>query len=357
MDDETAEIVLARMNHADGDDLIRAANGMDTAYERFWNVRGRIAGVRTDLVDQWDSDSGRTMLDYLETVEQALAEVGGALTIMADKLRAHGKVINTARDTVRDLVIQGYQDPLSVTDSDLDAPLQDFLDSERALTTDLWTYGALAPGGIPLPEPPPRPPGDWKTFIFGDGYPAGWYWLGADGKYPDLDDYDFGDDYDPGTYDPDNPLYGYDEWGQPGAGVPGSDAGAGGDPGGRRRERAAQAPRQGGQGREGQPQRRPRHRGERRRPRGAGPRQLRVAPRPHRPPHPRVVPARQGRSGAAVDARRVPRDGRPVRHPPGQGVPVEPPRRGRDAADVFRAALPERPVAGLAVLRQRLPGR
>lgn len=211
VDSETEGIVLSRMNHADGDGLIRAAKGMDTAYEEFWKARGRVAGVRTDLVDHWDSASGRRLLDYLETVENALAEVGGALSIMAEKLRAHGQVINTTRDTVRDLVVQGYQDPLSVTDSDLDAPLQDFLDSERALTTDLWTYGALAPGAIPLPEPPPRPPGDWKTFIFGDGYPAGWYWLGPDGEFPD--DHQWGDNPDLGAFDPDNPLYGYDEWG------------------------------------------------------------------------------------------------------------------------------------------------
>jgi len=213
VDPDVEAIAMSRLNHADGDDLISAANGMDLAYERFWAVRGRVAGVRVDLVSQWDSASGRAMLDHLETVENALAQVGAALTIMADKLRAHGNVVNTARDSVRDLVVQGYTDPLSVTDSDIDAVLQDFLDSEQALTTDLWTYGALAPGAIPLPEPPPRPPGDWKTILFGDGYPAGWYWLGEDGEYPDPDDFDWGDDFEPGTYDPDNPLYGYDEWG------------------------------------------------------------------------------------------------------------------------------------------------
>lgn len=213
MDSETEAIAASRLNHADGDGLIRAADGMDAAYERFRNARGRVAGVRTDLVEEWDSASGRTMLDYLETVDSALAQVGGALTIMAEKLRAHGNLINTTRDSLRDLLVEGYMDPLSVSDSDIDALLQAFLDSERALTGDLWTYGALAPGGIPLPEPPPRPPGSWKTFLFGDGYPAGWYWLDADGEYPDPDDFDFGDDFDPGSYDPDNPLYGYDEWG------------------------------------------------------------------------------------------------------------------------------------------------
>lgn len=213
MDSETRDIVLSRLNHADGDGLIRAADAMDTAYDRYWNARGRVAGVRVDLIDQWDSASGRTMLDYLETVDGALAEVGGALTIMADKLRAHGRLINTTRDNIRDLLVKEYQQPLSVSSSDIDALLQGFLDSEKALTTDLWTYGALAPGPIPLPEPPPRPPGNWKTFLFGDGYPAGWFWLGADGKTPDPDDYNWGEDFDPGTFDPNNPLYGYDEWG------------------------------------------------------------------------------------------------------------------------------------------------
>lgn len=213
MDDEVEEIVISRLNHADGDGLIRAANGMDTAYDRFWSARGRVAGVRTDLVEQWDSASGQTMLGHLETVEDALSEVGAALSIMSEKLRAHGRVINSSRDEVRDLVVRGYQDPLAVSGSDLEVPLQAFLDSEKELTEALWTHGALAPGGIPLPEPPPRPPGTWKTFLFGDGYPAGWYWLGADGDYPDSDDYSFGDDVDPGLFDPDNPLYGYDEWG------------------------------------------------------------------------------------------------------------------------------------------------
>ncbi len=213
MDSETEAIVLSRINHADGDGLIRAADGMDTAYDRFWNARGRVAGVRVDLVNQWDSASGRTMLDYLETVDGALAQVGGQLSIISEKLRAHGRLINTTRASLRDLIVQGYQDPLSVSGSDIDVLLQGFLDSERALTTDLWTYGALAPGGIPLPEPPPRQPGNWKTFLFGDGYPAGWYWLGADGKSPDPDDYGFGEDFDPGAFDPEHPLYGYDEWG------------------------------------------------------------------------------------------------------------------------------------------------
>ncbi|RHW26419.1 hypothetical protein D0Z08_13845 [Nocardioides immobilis] len=213
MDSETEAIVLSRINHADGDGLIRAADGMDTAYKQFWNARGRVAGVRVDLVNQWDSASGRTMLDYLETVDGALAQVGGQLSIMPEKLRAHGRLINTTRASLRDLIVQGYQDPLSVSGSDIDVLLQGFLDSERALTSDLWTYGALAPGGIPLPEPPPRPPGNWKTFLFGDGYPAGWYWLGADGKSPDPDDYGFGEDFDPGAFDPEHPRYGYDEWG------------------------------------------------------------------------------------------------------------------------------------------------
>jgi|GEM_PF-7068151 len=213
MDSETEAIILARINHADGDGLIRAADGMDTAYDRFWHARGRVAGVRVDLVDQWDSASGRTMLDYLETVDDALAQVGGQLSLISEKLRAHGRLINTTRASLRDLLVQGYQDPFSVSGSDIEVLLQGFLDSERALTTDLWAYGALAPGGIPLPEPPPRPPGDWKTFLFGDGYPAGWYWLGADGEHPDPDDYGFGEDFDPGAFDPEHPLYGYDEWG------------------------------------------------------------------------------------------------------------------------------------------------
>lgn len=197
MDSETEAIVARHLSHADGDGLISAADGMDTAYDQFWNARGRVAGVRTDLVNQWDSASGRSMLDYLETVDGALAQVGAQLSIMAEKLRAHGRLINTTRANVRDLVVRKYQDPFSVSESEIEAQLQSFHDSERELTTDLWTYGALAPGGIPLPEPPPRPPGDWKTFLFGDGYPAGWYWLGEDGK----------------PAGPDEPLYGYDEWG------------------------------------------------------------------------------------------------------------------------------------------------
>jgi hypothetical protein len=211
MDPEVQKIVVSRLNHADGDDLIRAANGMDAAYERFWKVRGRVAGVRVDLINEWDSASGRTMLDYLEKVDGALAEVGGALTIMAEKLRAHGRVINTTRESLSDLLVEGYKQPGTVSGYDIDAVLQDFHDSEKALTKDLWTYGALAPGGIPLPEPPPRPPGDWKTFLFGDGYPAGWYWLGRDGEAagPGY----LGDDYEPGSFDPNKPVYGYDEWG------------------------------------------------------------------------------------------------------------------------------------------------
>lgn len=213
MDSDTEAIVVSRINHADGDGLIRAADAMDAAYDRFRTTRGRVAGVRVDLVNEWDSASGRTMLDHLETVDNALAEVGGALMIMSEKLRAHGQLINTTRSSLRDLLVQGYQDPLSVSSSDLDALLQGFLDSERALASDLWTYGALAPGGIPLPEPPPRPPGNWKTFLFGDGYPAGWYWLDADGKSPGPGYFGSGDDVDPGAFDPNHPLYGYDEWG------------------------------------------------------------------------------------------------------------------------------------------------
>ena len=71
--------------------------------------------------------------------------------------------------------------------------------------------GAAAPGGIPLPEPPPRPPATWKTFLFGDGYPAGWYWVDADGGMPR---YDLRSDVPFDQYDPEHPVYGYDEWGR-----------------------------------------------------------------------------------------------------------------------------------------------
>lgn len=211
MDEELQSKVAERVKNTDGDRLIRAANKMDTAYDAFWKARGRLQGVVTDSYTFWDSASGRSFRGHAETVEEAVGEVGGALSIMSDKLRAHGKLANSTSDELGRMARATYRgEPMSGTDADVEGLLQAFLDSEQELTHDLWTYGALAPGGIPIPQPPPRPPGNWKTFLFGDGYPPGWYWMGANGD-PAMGG--LGDYQDPGGFDPDNPLYGYDEWG------------------------------------------------------------------------------------------------------------------------------------------------
>lgn len=211
LDDALRERVAARLSNTDETQLLRAADGLQAAYDHFRDARGRVAGVRYDLVREWDSASGRAMLTYLDTVEDALARAGGALSAMADRLRDHGRTAGAAREQVRTVAVEAYMDPLSASTDDLDGPLQAFLTSEQTLTDALWSHGAAAPGGIPLPEPPPRPPATWKTFLFGDGYPAGWYWVDADGGMPR---FDLGSDVPFDRFDPEHPVYGYDEWGR-----------------------------------------------------------------------------------------------------------------------------------------------
>lgn len=213
MDEELQHKVAERVKNTDGDKLIRAANRMDTAYDEFWKARGRLRGVKSDSYGFWDSASGRSFRAHAETVEEAVGEVSGALTLMSTKLRAHGELANSTSDALGRLARATYRgEPMSGSDSDVEGMLQTFLDSEQELTGDLWSYGALAPGGIPLPQPPPRPPGNWKTFLFGDSYPGGWYWMGANGQPSGGHSY-LGDYEGPDEFDPDNPIYGYDEWG------------------------------------------------------------------------------------------------------------------------------------------------
>lgn len=207
MDSELSDKVLGHLSNTDGEALVRVAQQFDTAYDRFWAARGRVAGVRADLVEAWDSASGRSIRDFLETVEEGLSQVGATISLVADHLRPHGQLATTTRDDVRQYVLGNYTDPFSVPTSEYDGALYSFMLSEQELTTSLWNCGAIAPGGIPLPEPPPRPPGSWKTFLFGDGYPTGWTWEGGDG--PDGFDVDFPFS----EFDPDNPFFGYDEWG------------------------------------------------------------------------------------------------------------------------------------------------
>lgn len=200
MDSETEAVVLAHLQATDGPTLARAATGMSEAYDALWRLRGRIAGLRVDTITSWDSASGESVRGHLETIEGALASLGGQLSLMSEKVRAHAALVEPTREDVRAEILRSYTEGPSLdATEDVGYLLYPFHESEKALTEALWEYGALAPGEIPLPEPPPRPDGDWKTFLLGDDFPDYWFWVDEDG--------------DPLGPDDDAP-YGYDEWGE-----------------------------------------------------------------------------------------------------------------------------------------------
>ena len=203
--------MAARLADTDETLLIRAADGLQAADDHFRDARGRVAGVRVDLVSEWDSASGRAMLTHLDTVDDALSRAGEALSLMADQLREYGHLAGETREQVSAAAVEAYMNPLPASTADLNAALQSFLSAEQALTDTLWSQGAAAPGGIPLPEPPPRPPRTWKTFVFGDDYPAGWYWADESGLQSSILQQP---SELPEQFDPEHPVYGYDEWGR-----------------------------------------------------------------------------------------------------------------------------------------------
>lgn len=154
MNAATQEAVLHHVNGTNALNLERAAANLDVAYDALWRLRGRIAGLRVDTISTWDSESGRSIRSRLETIEATMAQMGGQLSLVADRLHAHAAQTTTTHDEAEAEAVRAFQEPGYDLTASMARILPPFQDSVRAFTESLWEHGALVPGAIPLPQGP-----------------------------------------------------------------------------------------------------------------------------------------------------------------------------------------------------------
>src|SRR5262249_37586759 len=150
---------------------------------------------------------------YATRLTGDLTDAAAMMRDMATHLAAHAEATETAQSRLRAAAGLASAGKYATNRSDDDSAEQrwaaqathDFHLSEQRLRRRLCQLGPDAPGGIPLPGLPPQPHQTWwRAELFPAAY-GPQQWLNKNGV-PQLGN--------PGRFDPDHPLYGYDEDGR-----------------------------------------------------------------------------------------------------------------------------------------------
>jgi len=186
----TTEQIILRIERTDPETLRASAKAFDAAAEVFSNVRGRMLGVVSDTHQMWDSTAGRSFGTHSEEVLRGLGDVGYTLGFLGRNLREHAKLVEEAKPVLPSLRKGPPDHPYLGTDiaalNILDGIAKVFHDSELKLKKAFFSWGATAPGKLPIPDlPPPEKQSWWESLLFGPGAYPTWVtkdgdpWLGA----------------------------------------------------------------------------------------------------------------------------------------------------------------------------------
>jgi uncharacterized protein YukE len=185
----TSEQIMLRIERTDHEALRASANAFDTAAEAFANVRGRMNGVILDTHQMWDSTAGRSFGVHSQEVLRGLGDVGYTLGFLGRNLRDHAKVVEDAKIALPSLRKGPPERPYLTTDIALATIMERlaevFHDSEIKVKKAFFSWGAQAPGKLPIPGlPPPEKLSWWEGLLFGPGPAPTWVtkdgdpWLG-----------------------------------------------------------------------------------------------------------------------------------------------------------------------------------
>lgn len=210
----TTQQILLRAERTDPETLRASAKAFETAAEQFGNVRGRMNGVILDTHQMWDSTAGRSFGAHSGTVLRGLGDVGYTLGFFARNLREHAQLAEETRTAIAPyrgkLPANPYYAPDIPTQNVLDRIAVVFHESEVKIRKAFFSWGAQAPGKLPIPGlPPPEKQSWWEGLLFGPGAYPTWVtkdgdpWVGPGHPYV----------YPPGSkeYEEQGEPYGYDE--------------------------------------------------------------------------------------------------------------------------------------------------
>lgn len=202
--------LLSRVQATDVDGLERAVRGLRRTASEYDRVAGEVNGVRAAAGNYWQAGSQKAFDGYATVLTGNLTDAAAAMRAMADILAAHARATEDAQRSVvaaSGLQNAGKYDP-DQTNNDSQVQrlalqaTHDFHASEQAARAKLWQVGADAPGGIPLPTRPPEAKlNSWQSLLAQSPYGPQFWINGKD--MPLLGN--------PRAYDPEHPLYGFDE--------------------------------------------------------------------------------------------------------------------------------------------------
>jgi uncharacterized protein YukE len=185
----SSEQIMLRIERTDPETLRASAKAFDVAAQEFANVRGRMLGVISDTQHLWDSTAGRSFGTHSQEVLRGLGDVGYTLGFLGRNLREHAKIAEDARTALPSLRKGPPDHPYMPTDVALANVIEGvakvFHDSELKVKKAFFSWGATAPGKLPLPDlPPPEKQSWWEGLLFGPGPAPTWVtkdgdpWLG-----------------------------------------------------------------------------------------------------------------------------------------------------------------------------------
>jgi uncharacterized protein YukE len=195
----TPEQIMLRIERTDPETLRASAKAFDAAAEAFGGVRGRMLGVISDTHRMWNSAAGRAFEAHSEEVLRGLGDVGYTLGFLGRNLREHAAVAESARSALP-LLRKGPPDhPYMSTDigiqNIIEGTAKVFHDSELKLKKAFFSWGATAPGKLPIPAlPPPEKQSWWESLLFGPGPEPTWVDKDGDTWHGQGDPYGYDED-------------------------------------------------------------------------------------------------------------------------------------------------------------------
>jgi len=136
-------------------------------------------GVILDAHQMWDSTAGRSFGIHSQEVLRGLGDVGYTLGFLGRNLREHAKIVEDAKVALPSLRKGPPEAPYRTTDIALATVMERlaevFHDSEIKVKKAFFSWGAQAPGKLPIPGlPPPEKQSWWEGLLFGPGPAPTW---------------------------------------------------------------------------------------------------------------------------------------------------------------------------------------
>ena len=193
------EQIILRIERTDPETLRASAKAFDAAAEQFATVRGRMLGVISDTHQLWDSTAGRSFGTHSEQVLRGLGDVGYTLGFLGRHLRDHAKLVEDTKPVLPTLRKGPPEHPYLGTDvaiaNVLEGIAKVFHDSETTLKQAFFSWGATAPGKLPVPPlPPPAKQAWWESLLFGPGPEPTWVTKDGDPWHGQGDPYGYDED-------------------------------------------------------------------------------------------------------------------------------------------------------------------